>query len=749
MALQTKIINANGSKGHHLFTLTANENSTNIETNKSYGTYSFQISPTQNGWDWYGHNIPFSGNIGGTTFSGNISNYDGSSTVTLASGNFEIEHETDGNKTMGISFSVTDNTGASYTCGNANGSDTMTLTYIPRKTNFTQTDYGAMIGETSKFGTVKPASPTFTHTIKLIIGDIFTKYINGNTGEWSDTEIKFPTVYELNSNDMGLYFDANKDLYSLFTGTGITGILTLTTYNGDNDLGTSTANLVIQISASDCLPRLTSLTVYDNKEETYHLTGDHERIVANQSNVTLNFTIQISDPDDTSTTLTSLSINDVPLGIDDRQYLLDKPTDQMISFYLKNSRGLDNYPKVKINKWVPYVDVGVPSHYTNEVSRRILTPIRYEQIDSTTTDQSVYVSFISQFYDGYFDANEQNKNEFTLTYRYKKANDTTATWSDWYTLDTSNCERQNNYIDTNNLTGASNYVYLKDNSGHLIPFDYHSSYIIEYKMADKLTTFTNTVTLQSAVPVYSWNNYGIRVTDTFSQGGYTLNGVFNTYGLPTVTEYENAKNNYSPATYNDWVIAKGITSSEQFYASQNYKALPNGSKGFIGYMSLDATTLTAKQNNNWIIPTCWADIIYPVGSIYMNVNKINPKLLFGGEWTQIKGKFLVGVDTSDTDFNTSEKIGGSKTHSHIYGVEYNAYYAGLYSDDARLIRLYDGITNTYKESETDGSSQENGNSGFQDTKTQRGISKLNNKANTTETLTLPPYMTVYMWQRTT
>ncbi len=33
------------------------------------------------------------------------------------------------------------------------------------------------------------------------------------------------------------------------------------------------------------------------------------------------------------------------------------------------------------------------------------------------------------------------------------------------------------------------------------------------------------------------------------------------------------------------------------------------------------------------------DLIYPVGSIYMSVNNVNPEMLFGGEWEQIKDKF--------------------------------------------------------------------------------------------------------------
>lgn len=60
---------------------------------------------------------------------------------------------------------------------------------------------------------------------------------------------------------------------------------------------------------------------------------------------------------------------------------------------------------------------------------------------------------------------------------------------------------------------------------------------------------------------------------------------------------------------------------------------------------------------------------YPIGSIYLSVNNINPSEWFGGTWEQIaKGRTLVGVDTNDTDFNTVKKTGGSKylqEHKHI------------------------------------------------------------------------------------
>lgn len=62
---------------------------------------------------------------------------------------------------------------------------------------------------------------------------------------------------------------------------------------------------------------------------------------------------------------------------------------------------------------------------------------------------------------------------------------------------------------------------------------------------------------------------------------------------------------------------------------------------------------------------------YPIGAIYLSVDNTNPSKLFGGTWEQIaKGRTLVGVDTSDTDFNTVKKTGGSKyLQSHYHNID--------------------------------------------------------------------------------
>lgn len=46
------------------------------------------------------------------------------------------------------------------------------------------------------------------------------------------------------------------------------------------------------------------------------------------------------------------------------------------------------------------------------------------------------------------------------------------------------------------------------------------------------------------------------------------------------------------------------------------------------------------------------DKAYPIGSIYMSVNDVNPSELFGGEWEQIQGRFLLASgDLTDENDN--------------------------------------------------------------------------------------------------
>ena len=69
--------------------------------------------------------------------------------------------------------------------------------------------------------------------------------------------------------------------------------------------------------------------------------------------------------------------------------------------------------------------------------------------------------------------------------------------------------------------------------------------------------------------------------------------------------------------------------------------------------------LTNKENsNNVFLKT------YPVGSIYISTSSTNPSTIYGGTWERYgQGKTLVGLNESESEFSTVNKIGGEKTHT--------------------------------------------------------------------------------------
>lgn len=114
--------------------------------------------------------------------------------------------------------------------------------------------------------------------------------------------------------------------------------------------------------------------------------------------------------------------------------------------------------------------------------------------------------------------------------------------------------------------------------------------------------------------------------------------------------------------------------------------------------------------------------VYPVGSIYMNMSLVDPSVLFGGTWTQLKDRFLLGVG----DIYQSNQTGGEASHTLIS--------AELPSNNQTLFRgpgnqEWGAIIGTKK---CDGVPTIGANF-------TNGQNKPHNN--------MPPYLTVYMWQR--
>lgn len=139
---------------------------------------------------------------------------------------------------------------------------------------------------------------------------------------------------------------------------------------------------------------------------------------------------------------------------------------------------------------------------------------------------------------------------------------------------------------------------------------------------------------------------------------------------------------------------------------------------------------------------------YPVGKVHLSTNNANPATYFGfGVWNAIsQGRAIFGVDTGDSDFNTVKETGGSKTHSHG-GVTGNTTLTvdqiPPHNHDISPGALVAGS------GDTEGSSGRYDASGGPDTTSIQDTGGGDPHNHTIASASnLPPYMTLYVWERT-
>lgn len=136
------------------------------------------------------------------------------------------------------------------------------------------------------------------------------------------------------------------------------------------------------------------------------------------------------------------------------------------------------------------------------------------------------------------------------------------------------------------------------------------------------------------------------------------------------------------------------------------------------------------------------DNVYPIGSIYMNVNSTNPETLFGGTWEQIQGKFLLGMSSS----YPAGSHGGEANHtlttdempSHGHNPANEAGYYGFITNSQKAFTVGDmgvqsGSGRYYPYAPAAFDISRNTLTG-----TTGGGKSHNN---------MPPYLSIYIWKR--
>lgn len=141
---------------------------------------------------------------------------------------------------------------------------------------------------------------------------------------------------------------------------------------------------------------------------------------------------------------------------------------------------------------------------------------------------------------------------------------------------------------------------------------------------------------------------------------------------------------------------------------------------------------------------------HPIGTLFETTISTNPGTLYGGTWAAWGGgRVPVGVNTADNDFNTVEKTGGKKTERHEFKVGYKGYFGATVGSDDNMIQAYKYSTSSYGTYAYEGSTQASVNAGIQASTNTRDVAQASSTGDTSETSIVQPYITCYIWKRTT
>lgn len=482
--------------------------------------------------------------------------------------------------------------------------------------------------------TIVPSSNSFTHTLT---------YTFGSASGTIATKTTSKTIS----------FTPPASLYAQIpSAKSGTGKLTLTTYSGDTAIGTSTSTLTLNANESACKPVINSATLTDTNSVTKALTGNAAIIVKNASNISLaiNATTKNYAAPKTLTVggqgISFSSTSSSGTYTINQTYTENKTSKSNFNIILTDARGYVSATKTVSNTIVNYIAPTLNASWKRP----------------TATGSTITLDALSgNVFAGSFGS---VSNALTIKYRYKEEGGSYSSWVD---------------ISSKVTLNSTNNTYNKNSTVTISGLDYRKSCLIEMTWADKINSYSSSITVKSGQPLWYWTKNKFKVLTKF------------------------------------------------FYKDKEL-----------------------------------VDLIYPVGSIFMSTNNVNPGTYLGGTWEQIQNRFLLAAGSSYTAGST----GGSATvtltanqsglRAHGHGATYSGANFFIRHGNTSGTATVAAGTNT---SVTDGAYSETWSGGYDATdyshkpdKVQIGgtVTVNNNTAqNASEAHNnMPPYLVVYMWKRT-
>ena len=207
------------------YTITVTQNSQSVANNTSNVTVSVRFYRTNTGYTTYGTGTLYC-KINGTTYSASVTPDDKitNSGIVLFTKTLDISHNSDGTKTLTCSAWIDHNV---ITSNEQSYSQVMTT--IPRKSTLTASN--GTLG-TAQTLTVDRKSSSFTHTITYECGEE-SGIVCVKSGS---TSISFTPPIDLAAQNT--------------TGTSVSVVFTIMTFNGNDTVGTSTKTITCAIPSS-------------------------------------------------------------------------------------------------------------------------------------------------------------------------------------------------------------------------------------------------------------------------------------------------------------------------------------------------------------------------------------------------------------------------------------------------------------------------------------------------------------------
>lgn len=372
-------------------------------------------------------------------------------------------------------------------------------------------------------------------------------------------------------------------------------------------------------------PSINSITMVDINPKTSALTENSSTsstMVRYMSNVK----VSVSASGVNRAKIQSVTINDKTATLSNGYYVATFNSASSNSFEVKvvDSRGFDT-PNTKTMPMVSYIPLTL-----NASVRR-----------NQPTDGKVVIEFSGNYFNGSFGS---VSNTLTVQYRAKEKS---ASWVDeWNTLTPT--ISGNTY--TGSFTGAD--------------YDYQKQYVFQIKATDKFGTLPPIeLELTKGKPIFNWDENNFNVNGEIKKNGNPIFQSINwseTYDYNTLTKsgvyYAGVNCANAPAVYCK-VLVMGSTDTNS---------------GDVTQLAISIATpniyIRTRNNTNWSDWTLMVhrESIFPIGSIYMSVTNTNPSNSFGGTWVLWgQGRVPIGVDTSQSEFNSVEKTGGAKTSTQI------------------------------------------------------------------------------------